>query len=67
MGGKSSVFSRNCRGETKENSRQKETTNYALHGVVYGLHSGVFYFHNIIGFHGTHKNVISFPPRYSFP
>lgn len=63
------MFSRNCRGHTEESSRPKETTNYVLHVVVYGLHSCVFYFHNIIGFHGTHKNVISFPPikyaRYS--
>jgi hypothetical protein len=52
------VFSRNCRGQTEENSRLKEIKNYVLHGVADGLHSGVLYFHNIIGIHETHKNLI---------
>ena len=64
------MFSRNCRGQTEENSRPREATNYVLHGVVAGLHSGVCYFH-IIGIHETHKNLISLPPikyaRYSLP
>jgi hypothetical protein len=37
------------------------TANCELRDVVYRFYHGVLYLQNVIGFHGSHLNVISIP------